>query len=126
MAQNAYRYSRQAAAVAQPSRQQKPSKKVRTKVHYGPAVWTKKERALVILMASVVFVVMILTILTSIQMQKVEARNQAVLDRTTKVKEQNDSLRGDIQNKTNRDNLEKVAQDAHMQQSVENVRNVNR
>ncbi|MDD9138398.1 cell division protein FtsL [Fructobacillus sp. CRL 2054] len=121
MAQNAYHY--QDAARALPK--QTTRKKVKVKRRYQPAVWTKQERSLVIVMAVTVLFMMLATVWTTVSMQRVDARNQAVSEKIDKVKEENDSYRGDIQAKTNKDNLEKVAKSANMEQSTNNVRNVN-
>ncbi|CAK1233286.1 cell division protein FtsL [Fructobacillus tropaeoli] len=124
MAQNAYRY--QDLATALPEQPTTPSaKKVRTKKRYQAAVWTKRERGLVIFMASIVLLLMMGTVATTVTMQRVDAQNEQISQKVTNVKEENDSYRGDIQSKTNRDNLEKVAQSANMEQSTNNVRNVN-
>ncbi|MBS9334499.1 cell division protein FtsL [Fructobacillus sp. M1-13] len=121
MAQNAYQYENAARALpGQPAK-----KKVKVKKRYQPAVWTKQERSLVIVMAVTVLFMMLATVMTTVSMQRVDAKNQAVSEKIDKVKEENDSYRGDIQTKTNKDNLEKVAKSANMEQSVNNVRNVN-
>ena len=121
MAQNAYHY--QDAARTVPKRPAQVKTKARKR--YQPAVWTKQERSLVILMAVTVLFMMLATVWTTVSMQRVEAKNQAVSQKIDKVKEENDSYRGDIQAKTNKDNLEKVAKSANMEQSTTNVRNVN-
>ncbi|MBS9338437.1 cell division protein FtsL [Fructobacillus sp. M2-14] len=121
MAQNAYRYQNPATAL--PKQSAKPKAKVRRR--YEPAVWTKKERSLVVVMAVTVLFMMVATVWTTVSMQRVDARNQAVSQKINKVKEENDSYRGDIQAKINKDNLEKVAKSSNMEQSTTNVRNVN-
>ncbi|MCO0832216.1 cell division protein FtsL [Fructobacillus sp. W13] len=121
MAQNAYRYQNSATALPkQPAR-----RKVKVKKRYEPAVWTKQERSLVVVMAVTVLFMMVATVWTTVSMQRVDARNQAVSQKIGKVKEENDSYRGDIQAKINKDNLEKVAKSSNMEQSTTNVRNVN-
>ncbi|GAP00087.1 septum formation initiator family protein [Fructobacillus ficulneus] len=123
MAQNAYHY--QNLATTLPDQPTPVTKKVRTKRKYQPAVWTKNERGLAVFMATVVIFLMLFTVGTTVAMQRVDAQNQTITQKITKVKEENDSYRGDIQAKTNPDNLEKVAKSANMEQSADNVRNVN-
>ncbi|GAP02741.1 cell division protein FtsL [Fructobacillus pseudoficulneus] len=123
MAQNAYRY--QNVATALPEQPTPAVKKVRTKKRYQAAVWTKRERGLVIFMSAVVMLLMLGTVATTVSMQRIDAQNQQISQKITQVKEDNDSYRGEIQAKTNRDNLEKVAKSANMEQSTDNVRNVN-
>lgn len=120
MAQNAYQYENIARTLPRQSTQ-----KVRRR-KYQAAVWTKKERRLVMVFAAVVVAIMLGTVYTSVSTDAMMQKNASIQQKITETKQDNDSLRGQIQAKTSRQSLDDVAKKENMAQADDNIRNVNR
>ncbi|CAH1854320.1 hypothetical protein [Convivina intestini] len=102
----------------------KPAKKKVLK-RYKAAVWTKNERRLVFGFALGTLIIMLATVYTSVQTDNVLQKNVQTQRKMTQIKQDNDSLRADIQKKINRQNLDDVAKKSKMSQTGDSVRNIN-
>ncbi|MCT4410445.1 cell division protein FtsL [Leuconostoc pseudomesenteroides] len=122
MAQNAYEYS---SAAAQQAPLTQPRYRQRKAIKYKAAVWTKKERGLVIFVAAVVLSLMVGAVFTSMQITKATNSTTAIETKISNTKQNNDDLQNKIQDVTSKSNLDKVAKKYGMTLSDDSVRNIN-
>ncbi|MDI6667158.1 cell division protein FtsL [Leuconostoc falkenbergense] len=122
MAQNAYEYS---SAAAQQAPLTQPRYHQRKAIKYKAAVWTKKERGLVIFVAAVVLSLMVGAVFTSMQITKATNSTTAIETKISNTKQNNDDLQTKIQDVTSKSNLDKVAKKYGMTLSDDSVRNIN-
>ncbi|MDF7626961.1 cell division protein FtsL [Lactobacillaceae bacterium L1_55_11] len=120
MAQNAYQYGNNARALPR-----KGAPAVRRR-KYQPAVWTKKERRLVAIFAFAVVAIMLGTVYTSVRTDAMVQKSNVLQQKVTETRQDNDSLKVQIQDKTSRQSLDDVAKKENMAQADDNIRNVNR
>ncbi|WP_349535682.1 cell division protein FtsL [Leuconostoc mesenteroides] len=121
MAQNAYQYT--PLAKQAPLTASQPRTHSRTK--YKAAAWTKKERIMVAIVATVVLALMVGVVYTSMQTTKTTASVNAVQTKIDETKQNNDDLRTQVQTAMSKKNLDKVAKKYGMTLSDNSVRNIN-
>ncbi|GMA70444.1 hypothetical protein GCM10025879_16900 [Leuconostoc litchii] len=95
MAQNAYQYT--PLTQQAPLKTTKPVTKTKSHQKYKAATWTKKERAMVAMVAIVVLALMVGVVYTSMQTTKASTSVSAIQTKIDETKQNNDDLRTQVQ-----------------------------